>query len=221
MAPILLIVGPPNGGKGTLCDNIVRDYGLVHLSGGDILRANIKARTQLGLEARAFMDRGALVSDKTMIQLFLSELNSEKVKQHGALLDGFPRTLAQAQALTAAGIKVDGMIVLEASDKELLQRSAGRRLDPGTGKIYHLKFKPPPASIAHRLIIRPDDTESRQKMRIGIYRESLADLTKHFHKELIPVNAEGAISGVYKEFLEAVVSRGVLPRPAKKKASKL
>jgi adenylate kinase len=215
MSPILLIVGPPNGGKGTLCDSIVRDFGLVHLSGGDILREHIKQRTPLGLEARQFMDRGELVPDATMIKLFLSKLESPEVQKRGALLDGFPRTKAQGIALSQSGIRVDALIVLEVPDEVLLERSAGRRLDPSTGKIYHLKHKPPPAGILKQLVIRPDDTAERQTMRIALYKKSLGDLLSHFADVAIKVDANAPMNEVYDSFVKKATEKGVLPKKSK------
>ena len=210
MAPILLIVGPPNGGKGTLCDNIVRDHGFVHLSGGDILRDHIRRGTSLGKEAKSFMDRGELVPDAIMINLFVDQLKSQEVQQQGALLDGFPRTQAQGEALTANGIKIDAMIVLEVPDDVLLERSAGRRLDPTTGNIYHLKFKPPPADIVGRLVIRADDTKERQMKRIDIYKQSLNALLQHFSDVSIMLNANQSMAGVYSDFVAAAQRKGIL-----------
>ena len=195
----LLIVGPPGSGKGTLCESIVRDYGLVHLSGGDILRGEIKKGSKLGLEAAGLMKEGKLVPDDVMVGLMLNRLSEPDAKQ-GVLLDGFPRTAAQAKALTDAGLKFDAMIVLGVSDAALMERSSGRRLDPSTGTIYHLKFKPPPENVKSRLVIRPDDTEEKMKYRIQVYNNQKNALVKHFSSIVIDVSAEQPIPAVYKEF---------------------
>lgn len=205
MAPLMLMIaGPPGSGKGTLCDNIVRDYGLVHISGGDLLREQIKAGTALGNEAKGYMARGALVPDDLVIRMILDRLRQPDVTKRGALLDGFPRTGVQAEALKKSGIKFNAMIVLEVSDAALMERSAGRRLDPTTGAIYHLKFKPPPKEILSRLVIRPDDEPAKQRARIKIYNESKDALLKAYGAIAISVNAEQPIAAVYAEYQQKV-----------------
>jgi adenylate kinase len=200
MAPIIIIVGPPNGGKGTLCDKVVAKFGLVHLSGGDILRDHIKRGTELGSEAAKYMNRGELVPDSLMIGLFLDRLAADDVKSRGGLLDGFPRTYAQAVALTDGGVRVDAMIVLDARDEVLLERSLGRRLHPPTGQIYHLKFKPPPENILNELVIRPDDTKESQTHRLDIYKKSLNQLLSHFEEVTIKISAEQPPDRVFMDF---------------------
>ena len=204
MPPMLMIAGPPGSGKGTLCDNIVRDYGVVHISGGDLLRAEVKRGTALGNEAKGYMAKGQLVPDRIVTGMIFARLQSDDVKQRGALLDGFPRNGAQAKELQTLGLKWDAMVVLEVSEAALMERSAGRRLDPTTGNIYHLKFKPPPPHIFGRLVIRPDDQPEKQRHRIGIYNDTKRDLVAAFAAIVVPVNAEQPIPAVYEEFKRKV-----------------
>jgi adenylate kinase len=205
----LIIVGPPGSGKGTLCENISRDFHLVHLSGGELLREEVTRKTALGLEAFEYMKQGKLIPDDTMVRLMMKKATEPAAQKHGILLDGFPRTLKQAQAITAAGMKIDAVIVLDVSDKSLLERSAGRRVDPVTGEVYHLKFKPPPPQVVDRLIIRPDDTEEKQLFRMKIYKDQRDPLLVHFKDLILMVNADQPIPTVYKEFLKKLKDRGL------------
>ena len=200
MPLMLMIAGPPGSGKGTLCDNIIHDHDVVHISGGDILRAEIKKKTTVGLEALRFMEKGQLVPDAVVIKMILARLRQPDVVAKGALLDGFPRTGAQAEALKRAGMKFDAMVVLHVPVDALMERSAGRRLDPVTGDIYHLKFKPPPSAIASRLVIRPDDTVKRQTHRIGIYNRTKADLLGAYPDIVMHVDANRTIAATYEGF---------------------
>jgi adenylate kinase len=205
----LIIVGPPGSGKGTLCENISRDFHVMHLSGGELLREEVARKTPLGSEAFEFMKQGKLIPDETMVKLMLKKATEPAALQHGVLLDGFPRTLKQAQAITAAGLKIDAVIVLDVSDASLLERSAGRRVDPVTGEVYHLKFKPPPSQIVDRLIIRPDDTEEKQRFRMKIYKDQRDPLIVHFRDLVLTVNADQPIPKVYTEFLFLLRQRGL------------
>ncbi len=133
----LVIAGAPASGKGTQCELIVKEYGVVHLSVGDILRDQIKLATPLGLKAKGFMDAGALVPDELIIGLIVDRLGYDDVLTKGFLLDGFPRTAAQAKALLIdAGVKVDAFLYIDVPDSILLERVLGRRIDPKTGNSY-------------------------------------------------------------------------------------
>ena len=208
MPLMLMIAGPPGSGKGTLCEKIVEDQGLVHISGGDLLRAEIKRGSKLGNDAKGFMSRGELVPDSLVIAMILDRLRQPDVVSKGALLDGFPRTGAQAKALKASGIRFDAMVLLEVPDAELMQRSAGRRLDPQTGAIYHLKFKPPPQEIVPRLVIRPDDRPEKQRARIAIYKGTVDAIVAVYDSIVVRVNANQSIAGVFGEFKAKMSSAG-------------
>ena len=143
MAPKIIIAGAPGSGKGTQCEFIVSTYGVVHISTGDILREQVKAGTDLGKQAQACMSAGQLVPDALVIAIVAEKLQQPDVISKGWLLDGFPRTPAQATALAAAGVTPDVFLLLDVPDDALVERICFRRTDPVTGKIYHLKFNPP------------------------------------------------------------------------------
>jgi adenylate kinase len=151
-SPKIIIAGAPGGGKGTQCEFIARTYGVVHISTGDILREQVKNGTALGKEAKEYMSKGALVPDHVVIGMVKAKLSEPEVKAKGWLLDGFPRTAAQAKAMADIGIKADAFVQLEVPDSVLVERICLRRTDPVTGKIYHLKFNPPPADVVSRLV---------------------------------------------------------------------
>ncbi|CAK0906688.1 unnamed protein product [Prorocentrum cordatum] len=162
-APLVVIAGPPAAGKGTQCEKIKAKYGYVHISTGDILRENVKNGTELGKKAEGFMKAGALVPSELIVDL--DRLEKDDVKEKGCLLDGFPRAPDQAQAMVDAGLKVKKFLLIDVPDEELVVRGCGRRLDPETGEIYHLKFKPPPAEIMDRLVHRSDDQDHHEERK--------------------------------------------------------
>jgi adenylate kinase len=165
-APKIIIAGAPGSGKGTQCEYIVKKYGVVHISTGDILREQVKNGTALGKEAQEYMSKGALVPDHVVIGMVKAKLSEPEVKAKGWLLDGFPRTAAQAKAMSELGITADVFLQLEVPDSVLVERICLRRTDPVTGQIYHLKFNPPPAEVVSRLQHRSDDNENSLKERL-------------------------------------------------------
>ena len=138
----VMIAGAPASGKGTQCELIVEKYGLVHISAGDLLRAAVKEGTPAGLEAKEYMDRGDLVPDSCVVSMVVDALDTPDAKEKGWLLDGYPRSASQADAIAKEGIEPDTFLLLDVPDEMLIERVVGRRLDPETGKIYHLKFSP-------------------------------------------------------------------------------
>jgi adenylate kinase len=180
----VIIAGAPASGKGTQCAFIAEEYGLVHLSTGDLLRAAVAAKSKLGVEAKEYMDSGRLVPDKLVIDLVAEKLKSEECKRRGWLLDGFPRTFAQTQALAAAGADVDAFISLQVPDENLVERVVGRRTDPVTGAIYHLKFDPPPAEVEGRVTQRSDDTEEKVRVRLQQFHAHVTEVSD-FYKDVL------------------------------------
>jgi len=182
----LILIGPPGAGKGTQADQIVQRYGIPHISTGDMLRAAIKRSTKLGRQAESYMDRGELVPDNLVIAMVM-----ERIAQAdcgiGFLLDGFPRTLAQAKALDAAldeaRMSLEAVVLLEVPDEAIVERITGRRLDPVTGKIYHIKFNPPPADAAARVIQRSDDSEQTCRARLARYHAETAAVVPHYEAQ--------------------------------------
>ena len=178
----VIICGAPASGKGTQCERIVEQYGLVHISTGDVLRDNVKRGTDLGKVAKAYMEEGKLVPDMLMIDIVQQRLVEEDCKTKGWLLDGFPRSGMQAAALEAAGVEPTHFILLDVPANILVERCTGRRSDPVTGKIYHLKFKPPPENIASRLIQRSDDTAEAMGKRIVMYESNVEQVLPLYTK---------------------------------------
>ena len=179
----IIIAGAPASGKGTQCSMITSEFGCVHLSTGDILRAAVKECTPLGIKAKEFMDSGRLVPDELIIDVICSRLLQEDCMERGWLLDGFPRTAEQAFALQRAGMEPDHFILLDVPEDVLVDRVEGRRTDPVTGKIYHMKYSPPETEeIARRVTQRSDDTAEKIVTR---YREfqSHIDAVKSFYDD--------------------------------------
>ena len=156
----MILVGPPGAGKGTQAARLVDALHITHISSGDMFRAAVKAGTPLGVEADRYMKAGQLVPDEVTIGMVLERIAQPDCAS-GFMLDGFPRTLPQAEALddamAKAGVALDAVVLFEVPDTLIVERGEGRRNDPVTGKIYHLKFDPPPADVVDRLIHRADD----------------------------------------------------------------
>jgi len=179
-ATVVVISGPPAAGKGTQCEKIKERFGYVHISTGDILRANVKKGTELGKKAEGYMTAGKLVPTELVVDLVKDRLQQDDVYENGCLLDGFPRAPDQAEAMVDAGLQVDKFILIEVPDDVLVERGCGRRLDPKTGEIYHMKFKPPPAEIVDRLEHRSDDQEEAIRQRLAIYHNQVAGVLPFF-----------------------------------------
>ena len=182
----ILLLGLPGAGKGTQAQFLVSRYGIPQIATGDMLRAAVKAGTPLGLEAKQYMDRGALVPDPLVI-----ELVKERVKKadaaRGFISDGFPRTLAQAEALREAGIDIDYLVELAVDDEDILRRMSGRWVHPGSGRSYHVDFNPPKAAgvddvTGEPLVQRPDDKEETVRKRIATYHSQTKPLVDYYRK---------------------------------------
>jgi adenylate kinase len=190
----LIFLGPPGAGKGTQAQYIVRDYGVTQLSTGDILRANRKAGTELGKKAQTYMDAGNLVPDDLIIDMIKEELKKPEI-QKGFLLDGFPRTVPQAEALDTLldelGLKLDCTLVLEVPNEELVKRITGRRTDRKTGQVFHIIFNPPPEDGDFDLYQREDDKEETVRNRIKVYEEQTKPLIDYYTKKGIAETIEG------------------------------
>ena len=180
----ILLLGQPGAGKGTQAQYLTARYGIPQISTGDMLRAATEAGTALGKEARTYMDRGALVPDPLVIRLV-----DERVKQPdaaaGFLIDGFPRNIAQAEALREAGVDIDYVIELAVDDEEILRRMSGRRVHPGSGRSYHVYFNPPKIAgmddvTGEPLVQRPDDKEETVKKRIETYHSQTKPLVSYY-----------------------------------------
>jgi adenylate kinase len=168
----MILVGPPGAGKGTQASRLIETYRIPHISSGDMLRAAVKEGTALGVEADKFMKAGKLVPDEVVIGMILERIAKPDCA-NGFMLDGYPRTAPQAaaldEALRKAGVELDAVVLIEVPDALLEERACGRRTDPDTGTIYHLKYNPPPAEIVHRLVHRKDDTTDAVSTRVQKY----------------------------------------------------
>lgn len=179
----MILFGPPGAGKGTQAARLLERFKVAHLSTGDMLRAAVKAQSALGQAAEGYMKRGELVPDQLVCDLVVERL-AQPDCSNGFMLDGFPRTVPQAQALgrtlEKAGIAMDLVLVLEVPDELIVERITGRRSDPDTGAIYHLKFNPPPAEVAARVVQRADDTEEACRTRLAKYHAETTPVLPYF-----------------------------------------
>lgn len=190
----IVLMGAPSSGKGTQSHRILQHYDVVHLSTGDMLRdaANRDSTGGIGAIAKHYMERGALVPDDIITQLVMDRISQPDCLQKGWILDGYPRTPGQAEALKNLGIVPDLVIFLNVPDSELVERVVGRRTDPLTGKIYHLKFFPPPnEEIRERLVLRADDTLASMKNRLKEFHSNVEAVRSCYADVFVEVNGMG------------------------------
>lgn len=199
----LILLGAPGAGKGTQAAFICQKYGIPQISTGDMLRAAVKAGTPLGLQAKAVMDSGALVSDDIIIGLVKERITAPDCAK-GFLFDGFPRTIVQADALKAAGVKLDFVLEIDVPFEAIVERMGGRRSHPASGRTYHVKFNPPKVAdkddeTGEALIQRDDDKEETVKKRLDVYSAQTRPLVDYYSSwaQQEPANAPQyrAISG--------------------------
>ncbi len=176
----ILLLGAPGAGKGTQAQFITRAFGIPQISTGDMLRAAIKAGTPLGLEAKKIMDEGGLVRDDIIISMVKERIAQDDCRG-GFLFDGFPRTLAQAEALQQAGIALDAVVEIDVPDAVILERISGRRVHPASGRSYHIVHNPPKVEgkddeTGEELIQRSDDKEETVRKRLDVYHGETAVL---------------------------------------------
>ena len=180
----LILLGPPGAGKGTQANFIKEKFGIPQISTGDMLRAAVKAGTPLGLEAKKVMDAGGLVSDDIIIGLVKDRLQQDDCKA-GYMFDGFPRTIPQAEAMKAAGVKLDYVLEIDVPFDAIIERMSGRRSHPASGRTYHVKFNPPKAEgvddvTGEPLVQRDDDKEDTVKKRLDVYTQQTRPLVDYF-----------------------------------------
>lgn len=180
----LILIGPPGAGKGTQAAFIKEKFGIPQISTGDMLRAAVKAGTPLGLAAKEVMDKGQLVSDDIIIGLVKERLTQPDCA-NGFLFDGFPRTIPQAEALQAADIPIDFVLEIAVPDEEIVTRMSGRRVDPVSGRTYHIKYNPPKVEgkddiTGDPLIQRDDDKEEVVLKRLSVYHAQTEALVKFY-----------------------------------------
>lgn len=182
----VILLGAPGAGKGTQAQFIMEKFGIPQISTGDMLRAAVKAGTPLGLEAKKVMDAGGLVSDEIIIGLVKERIQNDDCAK-GFLFDGFPRTIPQAQALVDAGIDIDFVVELDVADQEIIERLSGRRVHPGSGRVYHLKYNPPKAEgkddvTGEDLVQRDDDREETVRKRLEVYQSQTRPLVDFYQQ---------------------------------------
>ncbi len=180
----LILLGAPGAGKGTQATFICQKYGIPQISTGDMLRAAVKAGTPLGLQADAIMKSGALVSDDLIINL-VKERIAQPDCAKGFLFDGFPRTIPQADAMKAAGVKLDHVLEIDVPFEAIVERMSGRRSHPASGRTYHVKFNPPKVEdkddvTGEDLIQRDDDKEETVKKRLQVYSDQTRPLVDYY-----------------------------------------
>lgn len=214
MATYIVLLGPPGAGKGTQAQVISREMNLAHVSSGDLFRENLKNQTELGKLAQGYMNRGELVPDDVTIAM-VRERISRPDCEAGALLDGFPRTPAQAEALAemlkTMGESVDSVPYISVPAEELIERLGGRWTCPSCGRVYHEKYNPPKTQgvcdlDGARLIQRDDDQAETVERRIRVYMDQTSPLIEYYRQEglLIEVDGTQSIDDVSTEILEVI-----------------
>jgi len=214
----LILLGPPGAGKGTQAGFITARFGIPQVSTGDMLRAAIKAGTPLGQAAREVMDRGQLVPDEIVIELVRGRLEAPDCR-NGYLFDGFPRTIAQAEAMRSAGVPIDFVLEIDVPDEEIVARMGGRRVHLASGRTYHEKFNPP--RVAGRddvtgdpLVLREDDKEATVRKRLEVYKAQTRPLIEYYRRwaasgdarapRLLRVSGTGGIEQIRDRALQAL-----------------
>ncbi len=180
----LILLGAPGAGKGTQAQFITEAFGIPQISTGDMLRAAVKAGTELGKQAKSIMDAGGLVSDDIIIGL-VKERITEADCAGGFLFDGFPRTIPQAEAMVDANVDIDHVVEIAVDDEEIVARLSGRRVHPGSGRVYHIEHNPPKVEgvddvTGEALVQRDDDLEETVRKRLAVYQEQTRPLVDFY-----------------------------------------
>lgn len=203
----LILLGPPGAGKGTQAKRLVEKYGIPQISTGDMLRAALKAGTELGLKAKTYMDAGKLVPDEVVIGLIEERIKEADCK-NGFMLDGFPRTVAQADALSAvmakSSLKLDHVVSIDVANEELVLRLTGRRTCRACGAGFHVSFDPPKKEgvcdkCGGELYQRDDDSEATIRNRLKVYGDQTEPLIAYYKKAglLRPIDGTGSIEDIF------------------------
>ena len=215
----LILLGPPGAGKGTQAAYIMEKYNIPQISTGDMLRAAVKAGSELGRQAKSFMDSGGLVPDDVIIGLVKERIQENDCK-NGFLFDGFPRTIPQADALREAGVEIDFVVEIDVDDEEIIKRLSGRRVHPDSGRTYHIDFNPPKAAgiddvTGELLIQRDDDKEDTIKKRLEVYHEQTELLVEYYSTQAqnvsntspkyVKVSGVGSLDAIKEKIFDALV----------------
>ncbi len=214
----LILLGAPGAGKGTQATFISKKFGIPQISTGDMLRAQVKAGTPLGLEAKKHMDGGGLVPDAVIIGMVKERLTQDDCK-NGYLFDGFPRTIPQAQAMKDAGVPIEFVLEIDVPDSDIITRMAGRRAHLASGRTYHVKFNPPKVEgiddvTGEPLVQRDDDKEETVKKRLEIYHSQTKPLVDFYSKwsatgdakapKVRKVAGVGSVDGITQSVFDAL-----------------
>ncbi|KTD21311.1 adenylate kinase [Legionella londiniensis] len=217
----LMLLGGPGAGKGTQAEKLASYFNIPQISTGDMLRTAIATRTELGLTAKKIMDEGRLVPDEVMIKLVESRLQLDDCRG-GFLLDGFPRTIVQAEALTNSEVDLDHVIEIAVDDEEIVKRISGRRIHPGSGRVYHTEYNPPKKEgvddiTGEPLIQRDDDKEDIVRKRLKVYHEQTEPLIAYYREwagrdERAPrfhhIEGIGDVETIFNRILQAIKQGG-------------
>ena len=207
----IIMLGAPGAGKGTQAKKIAEKYHIPHISTGDIFRANIKNGTELGKKAKTYMDQGLLVPDELTVDLVIDRVGQDDCKD-GYILDGFPRTIPQAECLDAAlekrGEKVDYAIDVEVPDENIVNRMSGRRACVGCGATYHIKYNPTKVdgvcdACGEKLILRDDDKPETVQKRLGVYHDQTQPLIDYYAKSGVLKEVDGTVD--LEEVFQSIV----------------
>lgn len=216
----IILLGPPGAGKGTQAENLAEYFNIPKISTGDMLRQAVQEDNELGRKAKSYMDAGELVPDEVMIDLVRHRVKKPDC-ENGFLLDGFPRTLVQAQALQDAGIDIDYVVELAVDDEEIVKRMSGRLCHPPSGRIYHTDYNPPQVPgkddiTGEPLVQREDDKEATVRQRLRVYRDQTQPLVDFYQKlaaskpseppYFFRVSGVGSVEGVFQQILQALAS---------------
>ena len=219
----IILLGLPGAGKGTQAQFLIARYGIPQISTGAMLRAEIAAGSALGKEAQKYMDEGNLVPDQLVIDMVKGRIAQPDCKS-GFIIDGFPRTVTQAEVLRESGIDVDFVIEIEVGDVEILRRMSGRRVHPASGRTYHIEFNPPRVAgkddlTGEPLVQRPDDNEETVKRRIAGYHEITKPLINYYLKwaesgdqhapTYVNLYGRGTIEHIRDKMLAAISQRNI------------
>jgi len=211
----LILLGAPGAGKGTQAQFITEKFGIPQISTGDMLRAAVKAETELGLQAKAVMDAGGLVSDDIIIGLVKERIKQDDC-QGGFLFDGFPRTIPQAEAMVSAGVNIDHVVEIAVEDEAIVARLSGRRVHPGSGRVYHIEYNPPKQKnldddTGEQLVQREDDHEDTVRKRLEVYHSQTAPLISFYQSmtgDAAPVyhriEGVGSVEDIKEKLLNAL-----------------
>ena len=210
----IILLGPPGAGKGTQAQFIQSTQHIPQISTGDMLRAAVSSGSVLGNRVREVMDSGALVSDEIIIDIVKERITQPDCAQ-GFLFDGFPRTIVQAQAMDQAGVEIDAVVEIQVPAEELVKRITGRRVHPGSGRVYHTVYNPPKLDgkddvTGEALEQREDDNEATVRERINIYNEQTAPLVDYYGKlhgndlDYIEINGQGEVGAIQVQIAAAL-----------------